>query len=219
MNEPIIVSATAIRDAAYAALRVLSVLIGGFVALVGFIGHRDLNGLIAWVRSDDFLSVAGALVTAGSFGWGVWKTYRTKRRLVLVADAAPNHIAQVQAPGSPSVIPVAVLVPFAGMVLLAGGLAGCSTTGVRLDANKAFYTAQIALRSSQQITLTTCSSPRPALVEPCQKAIDLLGTAARAEAAGFTAQQAGNAADLQTALITLTALPQQLADLGVLEAQ
>ena len=99
-------------------------------------------------------------------------------------------------------------------------LAGCTTTGadtVRLNGNKAFLTAQIALKSAQQSTLAICTSPaRP--VAACDKAIDLLTKGAQAEAAGFTAQQSGNSADLQTSITTLVALPAQLVALGILKA-
>lgn len=96
-------------------------------------------------------------------------------------------------------------------------LAACATTGdVRLNANKAFYTAQIAFKSAQQTTLAVCSAPA-APTAACNSAVDLLHEGAKAEAAGFTAQQAGNSADLQTAIIKLTELPAQLAALGVLK--
>lgn len=98
-------------------------------------------------------------------------------------------------------------------------LAGCATTpgSVRLNANKAFLTAQITLKSAQQSTLAVCTVPvNP--VAACDKAIDLLAVAAKAEAAGFTAQQSGNAADLQTSIATLVNLPAQLVALGILKA-
>lgn len=99
-------------------------------------------------------------------------------------------------------------------------LAGCATTAndVRLNANKAFLTAQIALKSAQQTTLAVCSQPAKP-VEPCDKAVDLLREGAKAEAAGFTAQQSGNSADLSAAILTLTNLPAQLTALGILKAE
>ena len=99
-------------------------------------------------------------------------------------------------------------------------LAGCATTAndVRLNANKAFLTAQIALKSAQQTTLAVCSQPAKP-VEPCDKAVDLLREGAKAEAAGFTAQQSGNSAGLSAAILTLTNLPAQLTALGILKAQ
>ena len=105
-------------------------------------------------------------------------------------------------------------------VLIAASLSACASLGlgndVRLNANRAFLTGQIALKSAQQSTVAICTPPtRP--VAACDKAIDLLAAGARAEAAGFTAQQAGNSADLQTAITTLVALPAQLVALGILK--
>lgn len=219
---PIVVSAGAIQSTVFAALRILGVLIGGGTAILGFVGKRDLAGLIAYVQSSDFTAVAGALAALVSFGYGLWSTYRRKQDLITVARAAPDALATVIEKGSSTATnKVLALLPLLFVMAGVGFLTGCATTGeaVRLNTNKAFLTAQIAFKSSQQTTLSVCRVPAAALVDPCNKAIDLLHVGAQAEAAGFTAQQAGNATDLQAAIVTLTNLPSQLVALGVLEAR
>lgn len=213
---PLIVTAGAIQETLFAALRVLGVLIGGGTAILGFIGQRDLAGLTAYVQSSDFTAVAGAIAAVVSLGYGMWRTYRRKQALVMVADAVPDAIATVVKKRSEG----STIASLVMLTLLPFFMMGCATVGndVQLNANKAFLTAQIAFKSTQQSTLAICSVPAPRLIEPCAKAIDVLHEGARIEAAGFTAQQAGNAADLQTAVIALTGLPSQLAALGVLEA-
>lgn len=217
---PIVVSASAIQTTLFAALRITAVLIGGVTAVLGFVGKRDLSGLIAYVQSSDFVAVAGALAAVISFGYGLWHTYRQKSNLVTVAKAAPDSVATVVDSAAPSGTTLGSLLPIGLLVIGMAMLAGCATLGtdVRLNTNKAFLTAQIAFKSSQQTVLSVCSVPVPAKTTACGKAIDLLHTGAQAEAAGFTAQQAGNSADLQTAILTLTNLPAQLVALGVLEA-
>lgn len=217
---PIVVSASAIQTTIFAALRILAVLLGGATAILGFVSQRDLAGLIAYVQSSEFTAVAGALAAVISAGFGLWSTYRHKKNLVTLGRAVPDGIATVVEKGSPGGGAL-VLLPVVFLVAASGILSGCATTAesVRLNTNKAFLTAQLALKSSQQSTLAVCSVPAPPLVEPCRKAIDLLHVGARAEAAGFTAQQAGNAADLQTSIVTLTNLPAQLVALGILEAK
>lgn len=216
---PIVVSASAIQTTLFAALRIFSVLLGGVTALLGFASKRDLAGLIAYVQSSDFTAVAGALAAVFSVAYGLWHTYRQKADLITVAKAAPDAVATVADKGSSGGAAL-VLLPFGLMLIASGMLSGCATlsTDVRLNTNKAFLTAQIAFKSSQQTVLAVCSVPVPAKSAACAKAVDLLHTGAQAEAAGFTAQQAGNATDLQTAIITLTNLPPQLVTLGVLEA-
>lgn len=218
---PMIVTAGAIQDTLFAALRVLSVLIGGGTAILGFVSKRDLAGLITYVQSSDFTAVAGALAASVSLAYGLWRTYHRKQALITVAQAVPDSLATVvkKAPAGSNpaaFLPVALLFP---ALLLVGTLSACATTAtdVRLNANKAFLTAQIAFMSAQQTTLALCSAPTKP-VAACNTAIDLLQEGAKAEAAGFTAQQAGNAAGLQAALITLTNLPPQLVALGVLKA-
>ncbi len=104
------------------------------------------------------------------------------------------------------------------MPLAALALAGCTTLGTaKIDADKAFLTADIAFKSAQQTVLAGCSVPNaPATI--CGQAIDILHTGAQAEAAGFSAQQAGSAADEAAAVTNLTNLIGQLTALGVLKA-
>ncbi len=216
---PIVVSAGTIQTTLLAALRMLAVLIGGLTVLFGLVAKRDLAGLIAYVQSSDFLVLAGALASLGSFAWGMWKTYRTKRDLVTVTRAVDNSVGVVVENGPPSNTTLA-LIPLLGLALVFSMLAGCATVGgdVRLNANRAFLTAQIAFKSTQQTVLAVCRVPAPSLVAPCDKAVALLHTGAQAEAAGFASQQAGNAAGLQAAILALTDLPPRLVALGVLEA-
>lgn len=108
---------------------------------------------------------------------------------------------------------------FLMMPLAALALAACSTVGtVRLNADKAFLTAQVAFKSAQQTTLATCTVPTVQTTAACQTAIALLHTGAQYEAAGFSAQQAGSASDEATAVTNLTNLIGQLTALGVLKA-
>lgn len=93
---PIVVSPSAIQAALVAGLRTLTVLAGGATAIAGFVGKRDLSGLIAYVQSSDFLAVAGAIAAAASFGYGVWKTYSRKKDTVTLARMVPDAVATVK---------------------------------------------------------------------------------------------------------------------------
>lgn len=218
------ISPSAIQDTLFAGLRILTVLLTGGTAILGFIGKRDLAGLVAYIQSSDFTPVAAALAAVATAAYGLYQTHYKKKALLAVkasqSTIVPDDVLAVK--GGSSTPPSALAIPVLFLLVAVAAsplLTACTTLGndVRLNANKAFYTAQIALKSAQQTTLVFCSAPTKPVVA-CNKAIDLLDKGAKAEAAGFTAQQAGNAADLQTAVTTLTALPSQLADLGVLEA-
>lgn len=82
-------TAAGLQAALFAALRVLSVLIGGWTAFIGFVGKRDLSGLIAYIRSDDFLPVAAAILAVVAFGYGQVKTYLRARTDANVKAMAP----------------------------------------------------------------------------------------------------------------------------------
>ena len=218
------ITGSALQATLFAALRVIGVLFAGGTAILGFVGKRDLTGLINYIQSSDFTPVAAAIAAVITFAYGLYKTHFNRNALIATKTSprtiVPDDVLTVKSPG-PGGGGAMLAIPVLFLLVAMPGLSGCQTTtadSVRLNTNKAFYTAQIALKSSQQTVLVVCSSPaRPAAA--CNKGIDLLRTAAKAEAAGFTAQQAGNSADLQSVLITLTALPSELAALGLLEAK
>jgi hypothetical protein len=194
---------------------------GAFLVTHGLMTDDQLNSAAPALAQE----IVGLVLAVGATWYAGYRSKRNNDQKKAIVQSpqtfVPASIAVVTdkegsvVPSGALAIPVLFLLialPAAAM------LSACASLGndVRLNANKAFYTAQIALKSAQQTTLAVCSTPqRPAA---CGRAIDLLGDAAKAEAAGYTAQQTGNAADLQAALITLTALPSQLAALGILEA-
>lgn len=216
-----VITGSAVQDTLAALFRLLTVLIAGGTAILGFIGKRDLSGLVAYIQSNEFTPVAAAIAAVITGGYGLYKTHLRKKALLVVknspATIVPDDILTVKdgANGGAGMLAIPVLF----MLVALPHMTGCAAvrSDVRLNANKAFYTAQIALKSSQQTVLAVCSPvTRPAAA--CAKGIALLRNAAQVERAAFTAQQAGNSTDLNAALVTLTALPSQLADLGLLEA-
>lgn len=101
VQTPIVVNPSALPAQLAAGLRVATILVGGATAIIGFLGARDLVGLVAYIRSDDFVPVAGAAVAAASFAYGQWKTRRERAKLVTAAHAAPDSVAIV-APAKPA---------------------------------------------------------------------------------------------------------------------
>lgn len=217
--EPKAITAKAIQDTVLAFLRILSVLIGGVTVLFSLVAKRDLAGLIAWVQSDAFVLFAGAVVSGASLLWGLWKTFDRSHKLNTAKSALEGNIQPLEPPVSTLASKFDHMSPLVAIPVLLAivALGGCTTAGtVRLNAGRAFYTAQIAFKTAQQSTLVVCTNPAPRLVAPCQEAVSILGTGAKVEATGFAAQQAGNATSLQAAVIALTDIPPRLAALGVL---
>ena len=89
----LIVKPTTIVDAVVAGARVTTVLIGGATAIAGFLSRHDLNGLITYFQSNQFVPVAGAIAAIATFGYGMWKTWHTKKSLIALVDAVPDEIA------------------------------------------------------------------------------------------------------------------------------
>lgn len=218
MSDPIKINASAFIPVLTQIVTKLLAIAGAFLVTHGFLSDDQLTAAIPAAAQE----IVGMILALGAVAWGAWRSKRSNDDKVAILESpdtfVPKSVAVLKE-GS-TTPPLASFVPFLFILLSAGGISGCSTVGdVRLNANKTFYAAQIALRSVQQTTLVTCTRPLPALVEPCQKAIVLLDQGAKAEAVGFTAQQAGNASGVQEASIILIALPSQLAALGVLEAK
>lgn len=217
--EPKAITAKAVQDALLAGLRLLVVLIAGMTTLFGLFAKRDLSALIAWVQSDGFIVFASAAITAGTAIWGVYKTYTRSHEsstLKTIINDPSTPMADPAAPGDKFThLTPLVAIPVLMALLMVGG---CTTAGnVQLNAGRAFLTAQIAFKSAQQSALTVCTTPAPRLLVPCREAVGVLAVGAKAEAAGFAAQQAGNASDLQTAVTALMDIPPRLAALGILE--
>lgn len=193
----------------------LLVLLGGFLIAHGLMTEGQVNSAAPALAQE----IVGAAIAAAATWFSAWRTKRNNENLRLMKTSPettmPDSVAVIKGKGSAEGNPTLTMLPIL-FIALAGSFLLSACTTVRLNANKAFYTAQISFKSVQQTTIAVCSVvPKPA---PCDRAIDLLHEGAKAEAAGFTAQQSGNAADLHAAIVTLTNLPPQLVALGILKA-
>lgn len=68
------------------------------VAVIGFIGQRDLAGLFQFLQGETILPALAALATLAFMAWGAVRLVLNKRKLVVAADAAPNTVAVVVKP-------------------------------------------------------------------------------------------------------------------------
>lgn len=102
VDTPVVVNPSAAGDQITSALRTLVVLIGGVAAIVGFLGKRDLAGLVTYLQTGAFVPIMGAAGAVLAFLYGQWKTIMRKRQLVTVAAAAPDSVAIVQQPPAPA---------------------------------------------------------------------------------------------------------------------
>jgi hypothetical protein len=67
-----------------AALRYLIAMGGTFAVARGWVDAENVDGIVT------------AAVTIGTVLYGLWRTHRAKRDLVVAADAAPNSVALVK---------------------------------------------------------------------------------------------------------------------------
>jgi hypothetical protein len=49
-----------------------------------------------WIDGDALQFLTGLLTVAAPAAYGVWKAWSNKRKLVIVAEAAPDSVAQVK---------------------------------------------------------------------------------------------------------------------------
>lgn len=82
-DEPIEVGGMVLPTALAAALRYLITIIGTFA-----IGR-------GWVKAEELPGLATMAVTLATVGYGLWKTYSNRSKLVVTAEAAPNDVAVV----------------------------------------------------------------------------------------------------------------------------
>lgn len=98
---PIVVNPSPVGEQVASGVRQLVVLLGGFVAIAGFLRQRDLAGLVGYLQSGEFVPVVGALAAAAAVTYAQLKTRWRKREAVTMADAAPDSVAIVATPDTP----------------------------------------------------------------------------------------------------------------------
>ena len=76
------------------AIRYIVVLLAGVAALLGLASKGDLAGIIAYLQSEEGLSLGAAVIAVGTFVWGLYSKWRAKQKLVVLARSAP--IGQVK---------------------------------------------------------------------------------------------------------------------------
>jgi hypothetical protein len=84
-TEPIIVNPSSTAGQAGTAARYLLTAAGAWAIGKGYITDQTLQAITTLVTI-----IAPA-------AYGMWRTYHSKRQLVVAADAAPNSVARVQA--------------------------------------------------------------------------------------------------------------------------
>ncbi len=80
---PIIVNGTTLPATLFTFLRYLIVTTGTALVTSGRLPADQLEGLVT------------TLITAATFGYGVWKSKQRQGQLIVAADAAPDRVAKV----------------------------------------------------------------------------------------------------------------------------
>jgi hypothetical protein len=92
---PIQVSASSAQAAITAGLRILITLVTGFGLLLHLVAKGDLQGVYAFFATNDGYALIAGVIAAITFGSSLYLTVLKHRKLVVVADAAPNSVAKV----------------------------------------------------------------------------------------------------------------------------
>jgi hypothetical protein len=139
-------------------LRQIGLVIGMFTVIIGFASGRDLAGLIAYIRTDDFVLALGSLLGLWSFGYGQYRSWQKKHVEIEIARAAPNAIvatpSQAKAQGLQSA-PLAAL----GALAIALLLAACATVGGPETPAQKLYAAQAAYSVAVQAAADYAEGP------------------------------------------------------------
>lgn len=92
---PIEVTNSVTPEQLYTLIRQLVLVFGGFATLLGLLKTHDIAGILAFLRSSDFLTAAIAVVTVAVAIYGNLATRWRKKQLIVAARAAPDTIAKV----------------------------------------------------------------------------------------------------------------------------
>jgi hypothetical protein len=96
LGKPIVVNPSSALDLVTMVLRYVGTAGSAFVAIVGYIRGHDLAGLFTYLQGDTVLPALGAVATLGFMAWGGAAVLIARRKLVIVANAAPDAVAVVE---------------------------------------------------------------------------------------------------------------------------
>lgn len=94
-EKPIDVSPSTLPDQAFALMRQLVLIFGGAATLMTLFGQRDVEGILEFLQSSDFLQAVVAALTLAALIYGNLKSRWRKQQLITAADAAPDRVARV----------------------------------------------------------------------------------------------------------------------------
>ena len=105
-NKPYEINPSAVMAHAPVLLRQLLLIIGGVVAVIGFMSARDLAGLWTYLQSDEFVTVFVAGSGLVALLYGQWKARRDRVRLVTITNEVSDDVAFLTAPKPPPAVQV-----------------------------------------------------------------------------------------------------------------
>ena len=83
-EQPIVVNHAALPTALGAALRYILGILGPFAVAQGWVDAENIDGIVT------------LLMSAAVVAYGLYKTYKQKKQLVVTANAAPDSVAVVK---------------------------------------------------------------------------------------------------------------------------
>lgn len=102
--KPIDINPSVAATALPVLLRQILLVVGGFVAIVGFIGNRDMASLYAYLQSEDFITFVGTAAMLGSFAYGQWRSLQNTADLTTIGREVPDSVAVVREPTPPPAV-------------------------------------------------------------------------------------------------------------------
>lgn len=100
----ILVNANPLIDQMAGLGRSVALVLGALSTIAGIASQHDLHALIAYIQTSDFATAAAIVVTAGSLGWGWWKTgHRAKQLIAVAADPrVPDSVVAIKPTSTPT---------------------------------------------------------------------------------------------------------------------
>jgi hypothetical protein len=95
VETPVVINPSTTGEHLTSGVRDLVIFIGGFSAFIGFIGKRDLAGMVAWLQSSEAYPFLGLVLAGATLVWRHIRIRTKKSELVSVGLMAPNSAAVV----------------------------------------------------------------------------------------------------------------------------
>ncbi len=96
VKPPIVVNTSVLGSQLASSGRIITIFLAGMATLIQLLSARDLMAVWLWLQTTEGVGFLTAATTALTFVYSLYKTTVNKKKLIVLAAAAPDSVGQVK---------------------------------------------------------------------------------------------------------------------------